>query len=146
VTKKQFGQIQKGAALQIPLTLWNTIFKCEECHYWNWVILDDRITGFEMTCPDCGKVSAIESLGRHLEFAKGFWGRIVIGELRQQSKPVVLPCGHSLYLPTLLLESQARPGGEPPTPAADAPIPESSPTVGTEKKKTQPIPIFPPPK
>lgn len=151
VTRKQFGKIHHGAALQIPLTLWNTIFKCESCTYWNWVTLDDRIIGFEMTCPDCGKESVFDSLGRHLELSKGFLEKIVTGQLRQTHKPVVLKCGHSLYLPTLIIEGKTMAEGEPvdsnigQAPKLQPP-PDPPENPGTEKKKTQPIPIVPPSK
>ena len=138
----QFGRIRNGATLRLPLTVWNTVFKCEACRYWNWVTNDDRILGFELECPDCGAPAIIETLGRHWELSKEFFQPIVLGELRLARQPIKLTCGHGLYLPTLILEGKAT--GTAPPPPTPAPTAAAQPLA--EKKKTQPLPILPFPK
>ena len=132
LNKKQYGRIQKGTTLQIPLTLWNTVFKCEECRRWNWVALDDRITGFELPCPDCGVTAHVDTLGRHLELSKQLRQPIVLAELRQAGKPVMLKCGHRLYLPRLLIEGPPATGPENPFPS------EPPPALSALRKKRNP--------
>ena len=160
VTHNQFAVINKGISLHLPLTTWNTVFRCRGCQGWNWVTLDERICGFKMPCPECGAITQLTTLGRQLGLAKGFWHPLVLGEWRQAGRHLTLKCGHQLYLPTVIAEPGRRPApsGQPappasspanrrPVPITAAPAPAAAgqpPAPQSEKKKTQPIPLAPP--
>ena len=127
----------------LPLTTENTVFACQHCKAWNWVILDDRISGFAFPCPECGATSHLASLGMKLVLAKNPLQKTVMGHLRAAAESLALKCGHYVYLPTLLLEREpASPLNQERTPAPH-PLPppvENTPASRQSKKeKTQPI-------
>ena len=154
VTCNQFARSIKGVALHLPLTIWNTIFRCVGCRGWNWVALDERINGFEMPCPECGVPTRVETLGRHLAVSREFLQPLVLGEVRRAGRHLTLKCGHHIYLPTVIGERDLRAAANQPAPlepvvasrsplsiaaGAGAAVPPAAPQ--SEKKKTQPIPL-----
>jgi len=159
VTHNQFARIDKGIVLQLPLTMWNTVFRCLGCDGWNWVTLDERIRGFEMPCPECGVPTRLTTLGRHLTLSKRFLQPLVLGEWRQAGRHLTLKCWHHVYLPTIIEERDLNtaPERQPappvlgsvnrgPLPITAAPVPAAAsqpPAPADNKKKTQPIPLWP---
>jgi len=127
----------------LPVTTENTVFACQHCKAWNWVILDDRISGFSFPCPECGATSRFASLGMKLVLSKSPLQKTVMGHLRAAAKPLALKCGHNMYLPTLLLEREpASHTIQEPKPAPHAtPTPVENPPASrqSKKEKTQPI-------
>jgi hypothetical protein len=143
-------QIQKATVLEykrdarsLPLTVWNTTFICEGCKSWNWVTLDDRIALLVFPCPVCGRSGGQISLGRKFAASSAFLQRVVLGDLRLSGKPLILACGHQVYLPKLVFERKViRTGPPPQKPVVSTEItaaPKRKPE--SRKEKTAPIKI-----
>ena len=92
----------------LPLVKNNSVYLCQSCKKWNWIVLDDRISCFRLACPDCLTTTQFKTLGRKYKLSRDFLQSILIGDLRNANESLTLKCGHQIYLAQFVYELRAK--------------------------------------